>query len=186
MSYLRTFLPWIVFALVPARDWHWGALAAFLIAAGLIAQQRQAGRSADALIMEIGSAAFFAALAVLAFVDPGSALRPYSAAISSAVLSLIAAVSLLIRRPFTLGIAKQSTPREVWGLRGFIRANVVITSVWTAAFAVTAIALALIDHAGHSHSLGATLVQVGGLVVPILFTVRYVAHVQSAARAAGA
>jgi len=183
MSYLRTFLPWIVFGVVPARSWQWGAVAALAIAIGLIVQQRLAGRTADALIMETGSAVFFAALAVLAFANPDSGLRPYSAAISSSVLFLIAAVSLLIRRPFTLGIAKQSTPREVWGLAGFVRANVVITSVWTAAFAATAVTLALIDHAGHSHSLAATLVQIAGLVVPILFTVRYVAHVQAAATA---
>jgi hypothetical protein len=180
MSYVRTFLPWIVFALIPARDWQWAALAAFVLAAGLIVRQRRAGRGADALIMEIGSAVFFAALAVLAFADPGSGLHPYSAAISSAVLSVIAAISLLVRRPFTLGIAKQSAPREVWSRRGFVRANVVITSVWMAAFAVTAATLAWIEHAGHSRSLGATLVQIAGLVVPILFTGRYVAHVQSA------
>ena len=31
MSYLRTFLPWIVFAVLPSGDWQWSALAALLV-----------------------------------------------------------------------------------------------------------------------------------------------------------
>lgn len=73
----------------------------------------------------------------------------------------------------------------MWGLRPFVRSNVVITAVWTAAFAVTAGALTALAHAGHGHSTSATLVQAAGFVVPMLFTVRYVAAVQAKARAAG-
>ncbi|MEV7727253.1 hypothetical protein ACIRP0_30030 [Streptomyces sp. NPDC101733] len=181
MSYVRTFLPWIVFAVFPSAQWQWAALVALVVAVGVTVQQRRAGVGADALIMEIGSAVFFAALAVIAFADPHSAVHDYSAALSSATLALIAGVSLLVRKPFTLGIAKRTTPREVWGLKPFVRANVVITSVWTAAFAVTAGALAALAHAGEGHSTVATLVQVAGFVVPMVFTVRYVAAAQAKA-----
>ncbi|MEU6231535.1 hypothetical protein [Kitasatospora sp. NPDC047058] len=181
MSYLRTFLPWIVFSVLPSGQWQWAAVAALLVAVALIAQQRQAGTGFDALIIELGSAGFFAILAAVAFADPDSGVHDYSAALSSATLALIAGVSLLIRKPFTLGIAKRSTPREVWSLKPFIRTNVVITAVWTAAFAVTAAVLAVIAHAGNAHSTPATLVQVAGFAVPMLFTVKYVAAVQAKA-----
>ncbi|MFK0049138.1 hypothetical protein ACIQU4_34575 [Streptomyces sp. NPDC090741] len=185
MSYVRTFLPWIVFAVVPSAQWQWGALAGLVAAVAVTVEQRLAGAGFDALIIELGSAVFFAALTVIAFTDPHSGVHDYSAALSSATLALIAGVSLLVGKPFTLGIAKRTTPREVWGLRPFIRTNVVITAVWTAAFAVTAGALAALAHAGHGHSTSATLVQAAGFVVPMLFTVRYAAAVQAKAKAAG-
>ncbi|MER6025047.1 hypothetical protein [Streptomyces sp. NPDC001851] len=185
MSYLRTFLPWIVFAVVPSRNWQWGALAALVASVVLIAQQKQRGAGFDALVIECGSAVFFAALAAIAFADPHSGVHDYSAALSSGTLAVIAGVSLAVGRPFTLGIAKRTTPRELWTLKPFIRVNVVITAVWTAAFAVTAVVLALLDRSGHAHSTPATLVQIAGFAVPMVFTVRYVAHAQAKAGAAG-
>lgn len=182
MTYLRTFLPWIVYALIPSGSWRWGALAALVVAIALIVQQRRAGRTVDAVIVEIGSAVFFAALTVIAFADPHSGLHPYSAALANGTLALIAGISLAVRRPFTLGIAKQSTPREFWDLPVFVRINMIVTSVWTASFVLAAAALTLIAQAGGQ--LAATvLVQIAGLAAPIVFTNRYVAHVQAQAQA---
>ncbi|MEV6731407.1 MULTISPECIES: hypothetical protein [unclassified Streptomyces] len=183
MSYVRTFLPWIVFAVFPSAQWQWGALAGLLVAVAVTVQQRRTGAGFDALIMETGSAVFFAALTAIAYADPHSAVHTYSAALSSATLALIAGASLLVRKPFTLGIAKRTTPREVWGLKPFVRINVVITAAWTAAFAVTAGALAALAHAGYGHSTAATLVQAAGFAIPMLFTVRYVAAAQAKAKA---
>ncbi|KAA2263474.1 hypothetical protein F0L68_09940 [Solihabitans fulvus] len=181
MSYLLTFLPWIVYAVVPTDHWQWGALAALVVAVGVIARQLRTGRSADALIIELGSAAFFAVLTVIAFTNPDSAIHPYSPAISAATLGLIAGVSLAIRRPFTLGIAKQSVPREFWTQPLFVRANVIITSVWTAAFVASAVALGLITHAGGAGSAVAIAVQLAGFVLPMVFTIRYSAAVRARA-----
>jgi hypothetical protein len=183
MSYVRTFLPWIIFAVLPSSQWQWAALAGLVVAVAVIAQQRRAGAGFDALIIELGSAVFFAALAVIAFADPHSGVHDYSAALSSATLAVIAGASLLIGKPFTLGIAKRTTPSEVWGLKPFIRTNVIITAVWTAAFAVTAAVLAVIAHAGDAHSTPAMLIQIAGFVVPMAFTIRYVAAVQAKAGA---
>ncbi|MFF0964339.1 hypothetical protein ACWDQO_02305 [Streptomyces sp. NPDC003703] len=185
MSYLRTFLPWIVFAVLPSGSWQWAALAALVIAVAVIVGQVRSGAGFDALIIESGSAVFFAVLAAVAFADHDSGVHTYSAALSSGTLAVIAGVSLLIGRPFTLGIAKRGTPREVWGLKPFIRTNTVITAVWTAAFAVTAVVLALLSHAGHAHSALAAVIQIAGFAIPMVFTVRYVAHVRARARATG-
>lgn len=53
--------------------------------------------------------------------------------------------------------------------------------MWTAAFALTAVLLAFEAQAGNGHSTPATLIQIAGFVVPMVFTVRYVAHVQARA-----
>ena len=178
MSYLRTFAPWIVYALIPSAHWNWAALIALVLSVGLVAQQLRAGRTLDALIIEIGSAVFFAVITVVAFANPDSGLHPYAAALSSGTLAVIAGISLAIRKPFTLGIAKQTTPREYWAQPLFVRTNVIITTVWTVCFALAAGALVVLAHSG---SGGRTVVQVAGFVVPMVFTLRYVAHIQAKA-----
>ncbi|MEU1123724.1 hypothetical protein ABZ371_09115 [Streptomyces sp. NPDC005899] len=113
---------------------------------------------------------------------PHSAAHAYSGTLSSATPALVAGVSLLAGKPFTLGIAKRTTPPEVWSLKPLVQVNVVITAVWTAAFAATADGLAALAHAGQDHSATGTLVQAAGFVVPMVFTVRYVATVRARAR----
>lgn len=41
--------------------------------------------------------------------------------------------------------------------------------------------LAFVAHEGNAHSTLATLIQVAGFVIPMMFTVRYIAHVQAKA-----
>ena len=178
MSYLRTFAPWILYAIIPSAHWNWAALIALVLSIGLIAQQTWTGRTVDAQIIELGSAVFFAAITVVAFTTPDSGLHAYTPALSSATLALIAGASLAVRKPFTLGIAKQTTPREFWDQPLFVRTNVIITAVWTASFAVAAVVLTTLAHSG---STTRTVVQVAGFVVPMVFTLRYVAHIQTRA-----
>ncbi|MFI5779518.1 hypothetical protein [Nocardia sp. NPDC051570] len=181
MIYLRTFSPWIVYAVIPSHYWQWSALIALGISVVGIGYQIRAGQRLDALILDCGSALFFAALTVLAFADPNTALHPYSPAISSGVLALIAGISLAVRVPFTLPIAKQSTPPEFWDQPLFIRTAYVITSVWTASFTIGCGALAFLAHSNTPR----TVVQVLAFVIPVVFTIRYAAHIQSKARALG-
>ncbi|WP_405494233.1 hypothetical protein [Nocardia sp. NBC_00511] len=178
MTYLRTFAPWIVYAIIPSEHWQWSALIALLISATSIAMQLRSGQKIDSLIIDIGSGVFFAALTVLAFTDPHTALHPYMPAISSGVLALIAGISLAIRVPFTLPIAKQTTPQEFWDQPLFIRTAYVLTWVWTASFAIGCVLLVVFAH----QSGARTVVQVLAFAIPVTFTLRYVAHIQAKAR----
>jgi hypothetical protein len=93
--------------------------------------------------------------------------------------------TLAVRRPFTLGIARRQAPREVWESPIFVRVNVVLTTVWAAAFTVTAAALAAISAAGLG--AGASVpVQVAGFVLPALFTARYPDRVRARLAASAA
>lgn len=178
MSYLRAFAPWIVFAVVPSQYWQWAALAALGVSALGIAQQVRAGQRLEAMAIDIGSIAFFAALTVIAFTDPDSVLHPYTPALSSGVLAVVAGVSLAVRTPFTLPIAKQTTPQELWDHPVFIRTAYVITSVWTASFVIGCVALTALAHSGSGVR---TTVQVLAFVLPVLFTIRYVAYIRAKA-----
>jgi hypothetical protein len=176
MSYLRGFTPWIAFGVIPS--WQWGALAGLIIGAGLLIHARIAGISADSQILEASTTAFFVALSALAFTIPDSPLKHYAGALSFGWLAITALGTLAIRRPFTLGIAKAQTPREYWDTPGFLSVNIVITSVWALAFAVTTIALAICA-ATEAPILARVACQVTGFAIPAIFTSRYSAIVKA-------
>ncbi|MEU0937106.1 hypothetical protein [Embleya sp. NPDC005971] len=176
MNYVRNFAPWIVFAAIPSTAWQWGALAALIVTLVTAAQDHRAGRGVD--LLSYSSAAFFAVLTPIAFAVPDAAFHRYVGAASFGWLAITAWGSLAARNPFTLVIARRSTPREIWGLPGFLRVNVVITAVWAASFTVTAIVLCLIK-AQDLATAAAIAVQAAGFVAPAMFTARYPAIVQA-------
>ncbi|MFD7534223.1 hypothetical protein [Streptomyces sp. NPDC059819] len=185
MSYLRGFIPWIVFAVVGSAHWQWGALAALVAGGYLFAMDRKRGLSADALILEQSTIAFFTVLSVVAFAAPDSGLRDYGGALATGWLALTAWATLAVRKPFTTGIAKRQAPPEVWANPVFLRINVVLTAVWALAFTLTATALAVID----AESLGSTAsiaVQVAGFAVPAVITAQYPERASRAAVRKGA
>jgi hypothetical protein len=183
VSYLLAFAPWLVFAVIPSGAWAWGAVLALAVSLVGIVRQTRGGLPLDAQIIAIGSAVYFAALAALAFAEPHTKLHGYTPAMASGALALIGLASLAARKPFTLGIAKQDTPREYWDNPIFLRVNDVITGVWTASFVIGAVVLSVM---AHSSVALRTTVQVAAFVVPMVFTVRYVATVKARAEAAEA
>ncbi|WP_432014096.1 hypothetical protein [Streptomyces cucumeris] len=172
MTYLRGFIPWIAFAVVSSLGWQWGALAGLVIGAVLLVQQRRSGVDADALVLEGSTVIFFAVLTALSFARPHSALEPYDGALALGWLALTAWLTVAVRRPFTLGIARRQAPREVWGTPLFRRINVVITAVWATAFTLSAAALIVVQ-AADLGGTASTAVQVAGFVLPAMFTAHY-------------
>ena len=71
-------------------------------------------------------------------VRPESGVEEYIGAISTAWLGLVSLVSLLVGKPFTLPIARTEVSPEIAKTPAFIKTNQIITSVWTAYFALTA------------------------------------------------
>lgn len=172
MNYLRGFVPWIAFAAVSAIGWQWGALAGLLLGLLLVVRERRTGVAADALILELGTAVFFAALTAFAFADSDSGVRHYTGALSMGWLAAIAWAGLAAGRPFTLGIARRQAPPAVWNSPVFLRLNTVLTSAWAAAFTVTALVLVAVTAAGHGAAVTVP-VQIAGFALPAVFTARY-------------
>lgn len=141
---------------------------------------RRTGSPAD--LLTVSTTAYFAALTAVAFGDPDSPVRPWTAALSLTWLALTAWASLAARRPFTLVIAKRSVPRELWEHPLFRRVNVVITAVWAASFTASAAALAGLRETGAPTGV-AIAVQVAGFALPAVFTARYPAYARGKARA---
>lgn len=162
-----------------------GAVAALATGSILLAGGLRGGIAADALILDISTVIYFVPLGALAFADPGSALKPYDSAMSFVWLCLTAWLSLAIRRPFTLGIARQQTPREYWHTPGFLRVNVIITSVWATAFTFSGAAL-IACSAKDAPDWVIILVHVVGLATPALFTSLYPRRVRARLARTGA
>lgn len=177
MSYLLSFIPWIVFSLLPRQRWLPGALLGLGVGIVLIGRQLIARRRLDAMIIELSGAVFFALVAALATVDPTSPLRAHLSPVSQAWLAATAWGSLLLGRPFTLGIARLSVPAQVWPTPRFRRTNVVITAVWAAAFTAAAALIASLQALEPSATAAVITVQIGGFVLPMLFTRSYAARV---------
>jgi hypothetical protein len=135
-------------------------------------------------MLDFGTIAYFTGLTLLAFADPGSPLRQYDGALSSAWLALIAWTGLAVRRPFTLGIARRRTSPGFWNAPGFLRINVIITLAWTVSFTYAAIAGYVCD-ADHAGVLAEAADQVIGFGAPAYFT-RWFSARTRARRTAGA
>jgi len=54
-------------------------------------------------------------------------------------LSGLSLVSILLRRPWTIAIARRNTPPEVWSTRLFLESNMIITGAWTILFAMATV-----------------------------------------------
>ncbi|MGW7572837.1 hypothetical protein [Streptomyces sp. NPDC054765] len=172
MNYLRSFIPWLVFAGVSSAGWQWGALAALAISVALLIADRAAGLSLDQRLLEYGTIVFFAALGVLAFARPDSGLQLYSSALSMGWLALIAWVSIAVQRPFTMAIARRMAPPEVWRTPLFRRINVVLTAAWALSFTLTAIAQTVVS-AYELNAIFSIVIQIAGFVLPFHFTAAY-------------
>ncbi len=76
------------------------------------------------------------------FISPGGLewLEVWLGEICNITLTLIAVLSMLFGVPFTIQYARETTDRQFWHMRGFIRVNYIITGVWAASFFVSAVA----------------------------------------------
>ncbi|WP_370948336.1 hypothetical protein AB5J62_12300 [Amycolatopsis sp. cg5] len=184
MNYLRSFLPWIAFAVVATQfDWRYSALIGVVLSAGTLLWERRNDRAWDSLVIELSALGFFVLLTAIAFAFPDSAVRDQVDPLSSGWLALTAWLSIAIKKPFTFGIARTMVPRELWTNPVFFRTNVIITAVWAASFTVHAIAGAiLLAYAPHATAALITI-KVLGFAVPIAFTVRYPKIVRARATA---
>ena len=104
---------------------------ATFVCAGTIAIDAWRGRSLK--ILAIGSVILFAAIAAyLNVVDADVSDKAVRLAVDIGIFT-ISFGSILLRYPFTTQYALESVPAEIAAMPGFMRANYIITSAWTAA-----------------------------------------------------
>jgi hypothetical protein len=170
MSYVLGFAPWIIWAILSGSNWRIGLFAAAVAALLLAVRARQ---RKDLDLLTGVTFLFFAVMAVIALVDPKSGLHNWTTALSAGTLAVIAWVSLAVRQPFTLSIAKKQVPEYAWGHALFIRTNEIITTAWASAFTLSCVACAVIVHANPKDTTALIVAQILGFAIPMGFTVLY-------------
>jgi hypothetical protein len=133
--------PWILLSVVGSPGHYEAAIA---IAFGFTLLIVSGGyRRGDRLhsLTAFGAIFFGVLLVVRVLVGSGveTWLSTWTGEMSNVALTVFAAATLLLRRPFTLSYAKDQTPEEFWDAPAFLRINYVVSGVWAAAFAFSAV-----------------------------------------------
>jgi hypothetical protein len=92
--------------------------------------------------LTVFGAAYFGVLLVIRALTGSGAdewLGTWTGEMSNIALAVFAIGTLLIRRPFTMSYAKETTPEELWDAPGFMRINFAVSAVWAASFAFAAV-----------------------------------------------
>jgi hypothetical protein len=150
-SPLAGIAPWVLMSVVsgPGRFEEAASAALGLTLLTLWVGSR---RGVPVHLLEVFGAIFFAVLAVLGLVASGDVigwLEVWAGELSSIALAVFALVTLLLRRPFTIAYAKDTTPSEYWDTPLFLKINYAISGVWAAAFTFSAVVGAVGDAVLH-------------------------------------
>lgn len=169
--------PWIAMSILAGPDRFEIAVGvALAMSVAVLLLGRFEGGSVK--LLEVASILFFAALAIVGLLVDKATLADLDdliGEISNVALAVITFGSIIVRRPFTLQYARETTPREFWDEPRFVRTNYVITFVWAMAFLVAAIAGAygylVLDDADNLWT--GWVIQIGVLIAAIRFTSWY-------------
>jgi hypothetical protein len=132
--------PWILYSLVEGEG-RLELSAALALGLAVLILFVNWFRGSRPKMLEFSDVVYFAALAVIvALASEGTRtwLEMWGGETANMALFLLVLGTVLIRRPFTLQYAKESTPEEYWHTPQFLHVNYVISWVWVAAFAIEA------------------------------------------------
>lgn len=180
---LLAFAPFIAFAVIDRLVGPMeGMFAGLAVSAALLIRDWSQGRGPK--VLEIGTAALFAALGCYAWLaDPAWSLWGVRLAVDSGLL-LIVLASIAIRQPFTLQYARERVPGEAQASGEFVRTNYVITAVWALAFAVMVAADLLLTYMPDLPARFGIIPTVLALVGAFKFTAYYPERRRALARSA--
>lgn len=170
---LRGFVPWIAYGIISGFNWPAACVIGLTMVVALLLDGFRTGHKLDEAVIETSSSAFFVALTVVALISPDSPIQHQTGPLSFGWLAITAWGSLLIRHPFTLGIARRQVPPSMWGSPQFYRVNAIITSVWAASLTVAALAEIAVELTHSTGVVATVVINVVVFVTPFVFTIRY-------------
>ncbi|WP_156431512.1 hypothetical protein [Mycobacterium sp. GA-1199] len=169
--------PWVLMAVV-AGPGRFEEAASAALGLALLTLWVGTRRGVPVHALEALTIAYFGALAVIGLLAPDRVidwLQLWSGELSNIVLAVFAVGTLIVRRPFTMAYAKDTTPREHWDTAPFRRINFAITGAWAAAFVVSAISGGIGDAVlrDNDNFWTAWIIPIGALVFAASFTEFY-------------
>ncbi|HZE30672.1 MAG TPA: hypothetical protein VE198_04450 [Actinoallomurus sp.] len=153
--------------------WQIGTVIALALSLVLLLDNRRRGNSLGEAFIETSAAVFCAIAMIISFAAPEAPLREFIAALSAGWQALTAWLSLMLRRPFTLGPQLRSIPRPHWPRHPLYRWNLRASVIWAAAFTVTAVVLGLVESAMTDSEGLQSVIEIAGYLVPAFIVLRY-------------
>lgn len=129
MSIFLSLVPWFVFWIflslqrLEVAAFGGFAFAFFIILLGI-------WKKYSIKILELGTLIFFFITALLYFFVNLDWLVRWINSLGSVALFLIVLISILIKKPFTLQYARETTPKERWFSPAFMHVNYIISWAW--------------------------------------------------------
>ena len=134
LDILKGFLPWILFFVLMGSNQTQMDIA--IITAAITAVFLEIEFLKKGFILSWGTLIFFLFMTITVVIFRMDAIIQYASVLSHAVLASIAAVSLLVRKPFTIQYAKLEVDKVKWETLVFIRINYILTTIWLIIFLI--------------------------------------------------
>ena len=176
-----SFAPWLAFLLGARVTSLYGAVAAGVAVAAVVAIRAVARRRLH--LLDVAGLCYFVALgAVLVAIDPGHLdfWSRYAQAGSHIALTVIVFGSILVGHPFTESYARHTTPAAVWHTSTFHAINKRISAVWGLAFLAGTISLLVAGSTGDRQVLLRVIVPFGALYMAYRYTQKQISQAQDA------
>lgn len=172
-----SFAPWIVFLII-ARDSLF-RLKLGLVTALVMVVAMGVARLHRGVILWAGLLFFIlATIAVVGFDDTWTVR--HLGVLANGALALATWTTIAIGKPFSLDYARDRSDPALWAQPDFLRANIVISAVWAAAFSVNAVLawgkMAGLFFSGFTYEVVSYALLIGAAV----FTTWYPAHLRRA------
>ena len=172
MNLLLSFAPFLVFAVLIHLGYVEVALWAGAVVAGVLLLRDRLVLIRSFKILEVGTLALFAALALYTRATGQAWTIPAVRLVVDTGLLLIVLASRAAGRPFTLQYAREGAPREIWDNPRFLAINRSISFVWAAAFAVLMLADAAMVYVPEIPRR----LDIIATVIALVFAYKYTAH----------
>lgn len=176
-SPLSGLAPWVLLALLSGPG-RFEEAAAAALGLSLLTLWVGTRRGVPVHMLEGFGVVYFAVMALLGLLAPDNVidwLELWAGELSNIALALFAIFTLIIRKPFTIAYARDTTPREHWDSPLFYKINFAISAAWALAFTASAVAGAVGDAVlrDNGNFWTAWIIPIGVIIGAVSFTEFY-------------
>ncbi len=129
---IQSFLPWILFFMLAGNTQQ--QLDTAIIVAAVTSIVFELKSLKKGFILSWGTLIFFIFMIVAVILLRNQWVAKFSWIFSNGALAIIAWVSIIIRKPFTIQYAKEQVSKDKWQHPLFLKINYLLTAVWGIVF----------------------------------------------------
>lgn len=170
------FLVWLVYGILYALG-HWtaAAVAGLVIMLVIVASE---SRTTNVKIIDLTSLGFFVLALIMLLTVGGQVFDRYHIILVWGVFAVVTWVTILIGFPFTLQLARESAPREVWSEPLFYRVHLRLTTVWGLIFTFDT-TLAVVARGGSYVRMLSVIIPGASMIFGLAFSRMYLTRYRS-------